>query len=45
MKLEACKDCTNFMDHVSDSVVCRYKNLTEYVVLDGDKLVSCPKER
>ena len=45
MKLDICKDCKNFRDHVSDSVVCRFKHFTEYVVIDGDRVISCPKER
>ncbi len=45
MTLEKCKNCKNFKDHVSDSVLCRYKNIVEYIVIDGDFVISCPMER
>jgi hypothetical protein len=45
MNLEKCKNCENYQDKISDSVLCRYQNIVEYIAMDGDTVISCPKER
>jgi hypothetical protein len=45
MNLEICEKCENYQGRISDSVLCRYQNIVEYNVIDGDTVISCPKER
>ena len=43
MKLDDCKKCEFFMEHVSDSVLCRFNYEIEHRVLNGNSIVNCPK--
>ncbi len=45
MNIENCKNCENYQDRISDSILCRYQNIVEYMVIDGNAIISCPKER
>ncbi|PKL40066.1 MAG: hypothetical protein CVV44_07570 [Spirochaetae bacterium HGW-Spirochaetae-1] len=43
MKLEECRQCEFHMEHVSDSILCRFNHEIEHRVLNGDTVIACPK--
>lgn len=45
MKLEECIKCSYFLDNRADCVLCKYGDEVLHRVLDGDKVVSCPKNK
>ncbi len=44
MKIDECIKCEYHVEHVSDSVLCRYTSEIEHRVLSGDTVVACPRD-
>ena len=42
MNLNECKECEHHIEHVVDSVLCRFTVEIEHRVLSGTTVVACP---